>query len=556
MEVLVNLSLLMLAAILLIGFTMTKIHEKNIMEEKVRYGEGMILNVQAAIEWLLRNKTGFSFSDPVVQQELEEFIRILIKDKGFHDFLVTDSAMTVIGSKKADAIGQYYTGSSLKNAIQSGQFHTDIESSGSFLWTRYDKITFCSPLWARGKIVGGVLIEVPMGDMMIRLFETKRIILVSIILDAVILIIFGSFLLSHVLVSPLKDLVRLTQKISEGDFSQTIEVTSKNEIGQLIDSFNWMILRLKENQESLEDHLESLETANTKLKEAQEELLRTEKLASIGRFAAGVAHEVGNPLGAILGYTNILEQEGIEPAEARDYLKRIEKEIGRINRIVRELLDFARPSKLETKEVEVNRVMENTLSLLSYQKNFKNIQTHLELQPHLPLIKGDETQLSQVFINVILNAIDAMPQGGRLDIETESFVVEHLFTEAFQRIHPRRRRGDPVQSDYSHLRKPDPLSSILTKFSKGDTLVRIEISDTGTGIEKEDLKRIFDPFFTTKDPDKGTGLGLSVSLSIVESMGGEIKVESELGKGTKFEVYLPAVKEEKTGSTLSRIDSA
>jgi hypothetical protein len=172
------------------------------------------------------------------------------------------------------------------------------------------------------------------------------------------------------------------------------------------------------------------------------------------------------------------------------------------------------------------------------------------------LIKGDETQLSQVFINVILNAIDAMPQGGRLDIETESFVVEHLFTEAFQRIHPRRRRGDPVQSDYSHLRKPDPLSSILTKFSKGDTLVKIEISDTGTGIEKEDLKRIFDPFFTTKDPDKGTGLGLSVSLSIVESMGGEIKVESELGKGTKFEVYLPAVKEEKTGSTLSRIDSA
>jgi hypothetical protein len=556
MEVLVNLSLLMLAAILLIGFTMTKIHEKNIMEEKVRYGEGMILNVQAAIEWLLRNKTGFSFSDPVVQQELQEFIRILIKDKGFHDFLVTDSAMTVIGSKKADAIGQYYTGSSLKNAIQSGQFHTDIESSGSFLWTRYDKITFCSPLWARGKIVGGVEIGVPTGDMMVRLFETKRIILVSIILDAVILIIFGSFLLSHVLVSPLKDLVRLTQKISEGDFRQTIEVTSKNEIGQLIDSFNWMILRLKENQESLEDHLESLETANTKLKEAQEELLRTEKLASIGRFAAGVAHEVGNPLGAILGYTNILEQEGIEPAEARDYLKRIEKEIGRINRIVRELLDFARPSKLETKEVEVNRVMENTLSLLSYQKNFKNIQTHLELQPHLPLIKGDETQLSQVFINVILNAIDAMPQGGRLDIETESFVVEHLFTEAFQRIHPRRRRGDPVQSDYSHLRKPDPLSSILTKFSKGDTLVRIEISDTGTGIEKEDLKRIFDPFFTTKDPDKGTGLGLSVSLSIVESMGGEIKVESELGKGTKFEVYLPAVKEEKTGSTLSRIDSA
>ena len=305
-----------------------------------------------------------------------------------------------------------------------------------------------------------------------------------------------------------------------------------------------MIVRLKENQESLETNLESLENTNQKLKEAQEELLRTEKLASIGRFAAGVAHEVGNPLGAILGYTSILEEDGVSREEAKDYLKRIEREIERINRIVRELLSFARPSKLEIKDVAVNQVIENTLSLLSYQKSFKNIQTQLDLQPRLPFIKGDETQLSQVFINVILNAIDAMPQGGMLRIQTGTFVVEHLLSESFHRLRPPRRKGDPVESDYSHLRKPDPLSSMLIKFSKGDTLVKIQIADTGTGIEKEDLKRIFDPFFTTKDPDKGTGLGLSVSLRIVESLGGEIKVESEIGKGTKFDVYFPAVREE------------
>jgi signal transduction histidine kinase len=302
-----------------------------------------------------------------------------------------------------------------------------------------------------------------------------------------------------------------------------------------------MIIRLRENQESLESYLDSLETTNTKLKEAQEEILRSEKLASIGRFAAGVAHEVGNPLGAILGYTSILEREGVDHEEAKDYLKRIEKEIERINRIVRELLDFARPSKAEVKDVNVNQALENTLSLLSYQKDFKEIQTQLDLRSDLPMIRGDEAQLSQVFINIILNAIDAMPGGGSLRIQTGTYVVEHPFLDSFHWLHPPRRKGDPVESNYSHLRKPDPLSAMLTKFSRGEILVKILISDTGTGVGKEDLKRIFDPFFTTKGPDKGTGLGLSVSLRIVETMGGEIKVESELRKGTKFEIYFPAV---------------
>jgi two-component system NtrC family sensor kinase len=375
---------------------------------------------------------------------------------------------------------------------------------------------------------------------MTNLLEGKKVILVTIILDALVLIVFGSFLLSRVLVKPIKDLVRLTQKISEGDFSQKIEETSKNEIGQLIGSFNRMIERLKENQESLENYLESLESANKKLKQAQEELIRTEKLASIGRFAAGVAHEVGNPLGAILGYTGILQKEGMDREESKDYLKRIEKEIERINRIVRELLDFARPSKFEIKEVEINKVIESTLSLLSYQKNFKNIDSRLDLQPDLPKIKGDESQLSQVFMNIILNAIDAMPSGGTLTIQTRTHVVGNVDVDPLQGIYPRRRRGDPMQSDYSHMRMTDPLSTLFKKFSKGDQLVEIRILDTGVGIKKEDLENIFDPFFTTKAPDKGTGLGLSISLRIVESLGGEIRVMSEAGKGSTFEVYFPA----------------
>jgi hypothetical protein len=453
--------------------------------------------------------------------------------------LIVDKGLNIIASKKPALINRRSADPFLEKAIQGGELRAEIEKSGSFIWANYKTMRLYSPLWHQGTIVGGIQMEVPISDLMTNLLESQKIISVTVILDAIVLMIFGSFLLSRILVKPIKDLVQLTQKISEGDFNQRIEETSKNEIGQLIGSFNRMIEKLKENQESLENYLESLESANEQLKQAQEGLIRTEKLASIGRFAAGVAHEVGNPLGAILGYTGILKKGGIDHKESKDYLKRIEKEIERINKIVRELLDFARPSKLEIHDVEINKIVDSTLSLLSYQKDFKNIRTQLDLQSDLPVIKGDESKLSQVFINIILNAVDAMPNGGHLQIKSEGHVVQDLYADRLQRIYPPRRRSDPVESDYSLLRRLDPFSASSTKFSKGERLVRVRISDTGCGIKKEDLENIFDPFFTTKAPDKGTGLGLSISLKIVESLGGEIRVESEVGKGTHFEVYFP-----------------
>jgi two-component system NtrC family sensor kinase len=541
-EVIVNISLLMLAAILLIGFTISKINERNIVEEKIRNGGAMVRDFQAIIDFISKENKETSLNHPHLKKEIQDFVRVYTKEKGFYDLVITDQELKVIASKKKELVDQSYSSNDLmKKTIQSGEINTEIEKSGGFLSANYKKLMLHSPLWIQGKIGGGIQMEIPIGDVMTYLLKSQRMILISLVLDAIVLITFGTFLLSRVLVKPLKDLLRLTQKIGEGDFGQTIEVTAKNEIGQLISSFNRMLERLRQNQESIDNHLKSLELANKRLKEAQEELIRTEKLASVGRFAAGVAHEVGNPLGAILGYTSILEKNGIDQEESKDYLKRIEKEIERINRIVRELLDFAKPSKFEVRDIEVNKTIENALSLLSHQKNFKNIETQLGLQPDLPMIKGDESQLSQVFINIILNAIDAMPKGGYLRIQTGHLVVENLLGDGFQPLYPPRRKGDPMESDYSRLRKPDPLSTIFTKFSKGDRLVKIRISDSGMGIEQENLERIFDPFFTTKEPDKGTGLGLSISLRIVESMGGKIRVESEVGKGSAFEIYFPAV---------------
>jgi two-component system NtrC family sensor kinase len=540
-EVIINISFLMLAAILLIGFTISNINERNIVQEKTRNGKRMIQDFQTIMDFISKDKKDFALGHPIIKKEIQDFVQLYLRKKGFYELLIVDHQFNIIASKKSEWINRRSTDSFLEKAVQTGEPSAEIEKSGSFLSTHYKKMKLYSPLWYQGKIVGGIQMEVPILDLMLNLIESKKILLITIISDALVLIIFGSFLLSRVLVNPMKDLVRLTKRISDGDFSQTIEVTSKNEIGQLMESFNRMIERLKENQDSLNKYLESLESANKQLKQTQEELIRTEKLASVGRFAAGVAHEVGNPLGAILGYTGILKKGRMESEETKDYLKRIEDEIERINKIVRELLDFARPSKFEISEVEINKIIENTLSLLSYQKDFKNIETRLDLQSDLPLIKGDESQLSQVFINIILNAIDAMPNGGRLQIQTERHVIDYLYGDSFQRAYPPRRKSDPIESDYSSLRKSDPLPTLLTKFSKGDRLVKVRISDTGSGIKKEDLENIFDPFFTTKAPDKGTGLGLSISLRIVESLGGEIRVESEEGKGTTFEIYFPAV---------------
>jgi two-component system, NtrC family, sensor kinase len=546
-EIIFNISLLMLAAILLIGFSISKITEKNILEEKIRNVEGMMRDFQSIIDFISRDKKDLSLAHPFLKKEIQDFVHIYRKKQGFYDLVITDHELKVIASKRPELMDKSYSNDLMKNSIRSGQINTEVDKSGGFLSTQYRKLIVSSPLWIQGKIVGAIKMEIPIGDVMMHLLESQRVILLSIILDAIVLIVFGSFLLSRVLVKPLKDLILLTQKIGAGNLSEKIEVTSRNEIGQLIGSFNLMIERLKEKQESLDSHLESLEFANKKLKQTQEELIRTEKLASIGRFAAGVAHEVGNPLGAILGYTSILQRDGINQGESKDYLKRIEKEIERINRIVRELLDFVRPSQFEICDVEVNKVIENTLSLISHQKNFGGIKTQLDLQPNLPTIKGDESKISQVLINIVLNAIDAMPNGGILSIRTEEYVVEDSLIDPLQQFYSPRRREDPTESNYSHLRKPDPFVAIFTKFSKGDRLVKIRISDTGIGIKEEDVKSIFDPFFTTKAPDRGTGLGLSVSLRIVESMEGEIRVESEEGKGSAFEVYFPVATHGKNG---------
>ncbi|TNF50658.1 two-component sensor histidine kinase, partial [bacterium] len=303
-------------------------------------------------------------------------------------------------------------------------------------------------------------------------------------------------------------------------------------------SFNEMAERIEAAVKQREKHLNALEKANRELRTAQMEMIRYEKLASVGRLSAGIAHEIGNPLSAILGYSGILLREDPDP-EARQYLEYIEKETERIQRIISGLLEFSRPHETKVEALDVNELIRAALELLSPQKPFKDIRLVLNLADDLPAIQGDRYQLQQAFINILLNGAQALKGEG-----------EMVFTSLERRLEgresqsPRRRATDSEEMDYAAMRRT---SDDLPALGEGDRVVTVSIRDTGIGIPADLIDRIFDPFFTTKQAGEGTGLGLSVTFGIVQAHGGRLRVRSKEGEGTEVSVDLPVTDSAQSG---------
>jgi signal transduction histidine kinase len=234
----------------------------------------------------------------------------------------------------------------------------------------------------------------------------------------------------------------------------------------------------------------------------EQQVMHSEKLAALGRLSAGIAHEIGNPLTSISSFAQLLREMTTDEF-TQNSLDIINKHIQRITDIVRKMSTLSRVDSLNIQYVQLNDVLQSTLDLMRLDKRMKNtIEIFPSCDPELPKTMVDEGQMSQVFINIILNALDAMPEGGKLSITT---------------------RQDHGES--------------------GKDSILIEFADTGIGISKQELEKIFDPFYTTKEAGKGTGLGLSLSYNIIKRFNGEIKVESEDGKGTVFTIILPVEKE-------------
>jgi two-component system NtrC family sensor kinase len=330
------------------------------------------------------------------------------------------------------------------------------------------------------------------------------------LIDSIVIIAFGVYFLSRSIVEPLKKLEESAKSIAGGKLYDRADVALDNEVGSLATSFNSMAGRL-------EDEIKSLERVNLELTTAQDELLRNSTLAAVGRLAAGIAHEIGNPLGALKGYIDILSRGALDPDEQKDMIERAGRESDRIDSIVRDFLEVARPAK-RVVPVDVNPLLNETLTGLSVRGDFGGVTTVVDLADSLPPVMADEGKLRQVFSNLLINAAQAME-----GMEKKMITVSTRLEARPAPVKAGRRRGDAPPAAQPHVRE----------------FVLVSFRDTGAGIQADDSSRIFDPFFTTKEVGKGTGLGLFVSQSIIKAYGGEITFRNP-GGGAEFIVALPS----------------
>ena len=359
------------------------------------------------------------------------------------------------------------------------------------------------PVVRNGVTVGRAGIVLSLAAENERLQRSQKLFMAYFVIDFILLLGFGSYILSQIVVKPINRLLAATEKITGGQYGQQVHVSGSAELVRLAESFNDMSRSLLGKEQQVSEHVAALERANAELRQAREEAIHTEKMASIGLLAAGMAHEVGTPLASIMGYAELLSGEQPENPVIQDYAQRISGDCSRIDRIVRGLLDFARPRGSTVEACDLGHLVSATLELLTQQGVFKRIRVSTLLDEHLPMALVDPHQLQQVLINLILNSRDAMQDGGKLGL---------------------RARQDVCPAFLRH--------------SSG--CLRLDVMDSGGGIPEENLSRIFDPFFTTKPPGKGTGLGLAISARIIEAFGGRITVKSVPGTGSCFTLWLPA----------------
>jgi two-component system NtrC family sensor kinase len=418
--------------------------------------------------------------DTVFQQEIYKGRSIGTATIFFNDLRISTNVMTPDGKR---AIGTRVSQEVKEHVLTKGKRWTDRAFVVSDWYiTAYEPI---QDIFGQrvGMLYVGVL-EAKYADMRQKAF----LILISIILAGMALAVGLGYVLANKIMNPVHRLIKASQEVSEGSLNPEIGPISKDEEMRVL-------------QNTFKDMVESM---GRRRAEAENRLIQSEKQASVGRLAAGVAHEINNPLTGVLTYTHMLLRRKDIEDDIRSDLQTIAESTERVRTIVKGLLDFSRQTKLDKESTEINRLVGSAISLMENQALVKGVSITFNPGENLPLLTLDRSQFQSVLLNIIINALDATEPGGSIKIYTATGVSA---------------------SDSGH---------------RG---VEITIADTGSGIPPDHLDKLFDPFFSTKEVGKGTGLGLSVSYGIIQRHGGTIRVQSELGKGSTFFIWIPIEEE-------------
>jgi signal transduction histidine kinase len=311
-------------------------------------------------------------------------------------------------------------------------------------------------------------------------------------------------LIHRYVINPLNELIRATIELSSGNLQHRAPLAETREFAALADHFNQMTERLSQTQS---------------------DLVRAEKLASIGRLAAGVAHEVGNPLSAVTTYLEVLRKRGVDA----EVLNAIDREAARIDRIVQGLLAYARPRDEPAEQVDVVAVLRSAVGMLTDQGTFRGISVRIETQGPAPSVRARFHELEQVLVNLLLNAADAAP-GGTIAAGA------HEWSFALRDGATMRRSGSTRYDVGSRVTSARPSRTDLLVGTRG---ALIFVADSGPGVPAGDRERVFDPFYTTKAPGKGTGLGLAIVQRTVDQLGGVVWVEPAREGGAAFKMFIP-----------------
>lgn len=505
----VNLALLLLLAMFSIDFILVIMTQRDLIRSEISKGNIFISSMERQIINLLE-----AGDNPGRKIDREIFSEMIVDD-GFSCAVVLDGGTNSLYFYGQRCAMQDMLEVFARETITSGKKSTRfVETTWGVFWKRPRYLIMSHPLLRKGNPVGSASIVLPLDGIYQSLRQTQYILLIYILVNTVILTLIGLYRLSVSTVKPLNRLAKRAGEYTDGDEMFFMQEREGSEYNKLSKALNNMLKSISEDKERLRKTVLSLEKANLELKKAQKDIIRAEKLASIGRLSSGIAHEIGNPIGIIIGYLELIKQDDIQDGERKEFIDRAESEINRINKIIRKLLDLSRTSNEGLESVSVHEIIEDIVDVFKVQPKMSDIDLELNLAAEKNTVMADPHQLRQVFLNLMINAADAI--FSKEDQKKGKLIISSTLS------------GDGVTDKNDDAGDYPPM-------------VKIMFIDNGPGIPEEIINDIFDPFFTTKEPGKGTGLGLSVSFMIVEGIGGKIKAKRNEGEGTTMAVFLPLI---------------